>query len=174
MFLSPLSVQTFHIETCVPLSDRNATYWCNDILIPDPAPGTFGDGRIQRPEQMKSNLSKFRHYSDEYLDQLIREGKEKGMEHHAVTTRLNEIVSHWHWYRASRDFHLIRGPRGSHPLEEFVVDPPVTARFIRIVCTENMQGHSSQLWCKIRHNSTFSGRDNRMHDCIGFWEIKFS
>ena len=60
------------------------------------------------------------------------------------------------WTRASADFTVLRGGLGTHPMQTYVIDPPIFASKVRVVCTENQQGQS-----------------NPRHDSIGFWQINF-
>uniref|UniRef100_A0A7S3Y914 Uncharacterized protein n=1 Tax=Lotharella globosa TaxID=91324 RepID=A0A7S3Y914_9EUKA len=43
------------------------------------------------------------------------------------------------WKRATPDFQMIRGPSGTHPMQEFLVEPAITCNLLRVVCTKNMQ-----------------------------------
>eukprot|EP00468_Gymnochlora_sp_CCMP2014_P005233 CAMPEP_0167758074 /NCGR_PEP_ID=MMETSP0110_2-20121227/10271_1 /TAXON_ID=629695 /ORGANISM="Gymnochlora sp., Strain CCMP2014" /LENGTH=300 /DNA_ID=CAMNT_0007644319 /DNA_START=252 /DNA_END=1151 /DNA_ORIENTATION=+ len=96
--------------------------------------------------------------SEEILDSFL---EEKGCENLRRTAsgivlkrnvKSSQKAASIKWKRATTDLQLIRGNPRTHPLESFLVDPPIDTRFLRVMCTQNMQGNF-----------------NPMHDSIGFW-----
>jgi len=142
----PLSVRAFHLETCV--SPRELDTSCNDLLIPSPAPAASAEEDSERQIQQEEKKNDNRQlHSKENTSQSEQPPKPT---HEEANENLKDRIKHWKWYRVSQDFKMLRGPTSSHPIQEFIVRPPTVARFLRVVCTENMQGEresSSPSFC---------------------------
>eukprot|EP00471_Norrisiella_sphaerica_P000472 CAMPEP_0184478254 /NCGR_PEP_ID=MMETSP0113_2-20130426/322_1 /TAXON_ID=91329 /ORGANISM="Norrisiella sphaerica, Strain BC52" /LENGTH=346 /DNA_ID=CAMNT_0026855965 /DNA_START=226 /DNA_END=1266 /DNA_ORIENTATION=+ len=144
----PLSVRKFHLEASTNTEADESpppTNWTGDIT------GRAAEEYSKREELELSQVISSKPGSKDWK----MEGK-KNAEKQVQKAKEN-MVETMEWKRASPDFNIMRGPSVTHPIQEFVLDPPVICTHIRVVCTQNQQG----------------SEECPHFDSIGFWEVVF-